>query len=378
MYRKLLLNILILLLLSLTVAGCSHSADSSLSPDKAIENQEIINETGLEQLSSDLSSSNKLESKTANNNEEAGSAADKFEGATSTAKMDENNKDEGLVRLVVTLNYGEQVLGDDKYKLLSQCSVLDFCSSYLEIETAYGGGFINSINGIRSGYTEKMGFNKKKQDWFLYINGVLAATGANDYEINKGDVIWWDYHEWGSNIFVPAMIGAYPSPFQENADIFYSSSCSEYAADLENIIQGDALINTSINIIDKNIIEYSKPALVIGLWSELQENSQIKDLMDNYFKIGMFCFCDNEGMHALKSNMADTEQIFTTGSGCIVATGNTIGDPNPLWFIIGYDETGLQLAIKQLEKGIPANCAWGLIVDPEGIYPLPARDEGDF
>ena len=79
------------------------------------------------------------------------------------------------------------------------------------METKYGGGFVNSINGIGLEYE---GASKSKMDWFLYINGISSNVGAKDYILQNDDVEHWDFRDWSYHQYVPAIIGDFPQPFQ--------------------------------------------------------------------------------------------------------------------------------------------------------------------
>jgi len=109
----------------------------------------------------------------------------------------EANAAKPRVRLVGTRDFGQTLLSGCWVPLDKTVSALDVTTANLQTKTAYGGVFITSINGLASGYTGKVAWDKKKEDWFLYYNGKIAATGANSIVVKDGDIIWWDYHDWG-------------------------------------------------------------------------------------------------------------------------------------------------------------------------------------
>ena len=79
-----------------------------------------------------------------------------------------------------------------------------------EIETRYGGGFVQSIDGLAA--VEEAGAGPS--DWFFYVNGVESEIGAADYPLHGGERIWWDYRDWGAAMRVPAVVGSWPEPFR--------------------------------------------------------------------------------------------------------------------------------------------------------------------
>ena len=87
-------------------------------------------------------------------------------------------------------------------------TVMRMLDSEAEIETRYGGGFVQSIEGI-SGTAE----GGRTSDWFFYMNGVESSIGAAEAEVRGGDRIWWDHRDWTEAMRVPAVVGSWPEPF---------------------------------------------------------------------------------------------------------------------------------------------------------------------
>jgi hypothetical protein len=114
------------------------------------------------------------------------------------------------IRVVITWDFGSQLLLDEKLVLTGRTSALEALKQVAQVETAYGGGFVKGINGTRS---EFMGAASSKKDWFVFINGILANTGALDYTLQPGDIEQWDFHTWTFQRSVPAITGGFPQPF---------------------------------------------------------------------------------------------------------------------------------------------------------------------
>ena len=55
-----------------------------------------------------------------------------------------------------------------------------------KVETRYGGGFVQTIDG-RAGGTD----GGKLLDWFFYVNGVLTDRGGVDWLVGDGDHPGW-------------------------------------------------------------------------------------------------------------------------------------------------------------------------------------------
>ena len=76
----------------------------------------------------------------------------------------------------------------------------------LELDTAYGGRFVQSIDGVE-------GDVSKQRDWFWFLNGIEADLSAADYRLRPGDVEWWDFRSWRDELREPVVVGAFPEPF---------------------------------------------------------------------------------------------------------------------------------------------------------------------
>jgi hypothetical protein len=90
-------------------------------------------------------------------------------------------------------------------------SALDALRRTAQVDTAYGGRFVEAIDGVH-------GDRSGGWDWLYFINGVEADRGAADYRLRPGDREWWDYRYWNDLIHVPVAIGAWPEPFVHGFD----------------------------------------------------------------------------------------------------------------------------------------------------------------
>src|SRR6476659_2264028 len=115
----------------------------------------------------------------------------------------------GDVRLTVTRDYGaEPVLEKTVGDVTESDTAMRVLDRSAEISTRYGGGFVQSIDGIEG--EERFG---RSSDWFFYVNGVESTVGAADYPLRGGEAIWWDYRDWTAAMRVPAVVGSWPEPF---------------------------------------------------------------------------------------------------------------------------------------------------------------------
>lgn len=356
------------LILILLLAGCSQPRQAAVSdaPIKKSFNQ-----------------SSMAPQKPANN--EDGQSAqpasvDKGKSASSEPKLQAGkvNKTEpggeAKVHLLVTRDYGETVIFNEWVAVQDQPNALSLTESYLDVKTSYGGSFINSINGLESGYTDKM-IKKTKYDWFLYANGVLAGAGAKDVKVNSGDVVWWDYHDWGSAAFTPAMIGAFPHPFTNGVLLAFCPSAREAANLMAAGLNRQGINRVQLQEASNELVQKRPgPIIILGLREELVAMPAIQALNSNPHRTGLFCGFSESGFKLLDATMQEGQAVTDGGCACIEATASGMGAANPLWLVAAEDEKGLERAVAFLSQGsINLNCGWGLMLNPQGFTPLPLR-----
>lgn len=366
MQRKSILAVF--LIMTLLLAGCSHSRQAAMS-DAPIEKginqssntpQKPIDDEGSQSpqpASVDKGKLTSYESKP-----EAGKVIQTEPGG------------KAKVHLLVTRDYGETVIFNQWVAVQDQQKALSLTESYLDVKTSYGGSFINSINGLESGYTGKM-IKKTKQDWFFYINGVLAGSGAADVSIKSGDVVWWDYHDWGSAAFTPAMIGAFPHPFTNGVLLTYSSSAKDAAGLLATGLGSQSINRVQLQEANNELLQKRPgPIIVLGLRKEIAAMPVIQALNSNLHRTGLFCSFSESGFKLLDATMQAGKEIAGGGCVCIEATASGMGDANPLWLVVADDKQGLEQAVSFLSQGkVKPDCAWGVVLGPQGPMPLPLR-----
>ena len=116
---------------------------------------------------------------------------------------------EGSAQLWITRDRGAEVVLSTTVP--AGISALEALRRKAEVETRYGGRFVQSIEGIE-------GDIAGQHDWFYFVNGYEADISAADYELHEGDVLWWDHRSWEGAIRQPVVVGAFPEPFLHGWD----------------------------------------------------------------------------------------------------------------------------------------------------------------
>lgn len=90
-------------------------------------------------------------------------------------------------------------------------TVLEALKREADVETRYGGRFVQAINGIEGSAT-------RQEDWFYFVNGIEPDVGSAEVTLHAGDVAWWDYRSWRTRMRQPVVVGAFPEPFRHGWD----------------------------------------------------------------------------------------------------------------------------------------------------------------
>jgi Domain of unknown function (DUF4430) len=111
---------------------------------------------------------------------------------------------DGTARLWITRDRGSDVVLTETVP--AGISALEALRREAEVETRYGGRFVQSVNGIEGDLAQQ-------RDWFWFVNGYEGDRSAADYELHDGDVLWWDHRSWAGEMRQPVVVGAFPEPF---------------------------------------------------------------------------------------------------------------------------------------------------------------------
>ena len=295
-------------------------------------------------------------------------------------RAQEDHVKQPQVSIFITTHFGTKVIADKSLPLKSGASVMDVLGEHFDIETAYGGGFVNGINGIRSNYTKKLGNESPKMDWFYYVNGVQASVGCLEYFPRPGDIIWWDYHDWDNAMFIPAVTGCYPEPFLHGYEHKTKGTLIMYQQGYEAIaekIAANLEVLGAKNIELKNfdpgkILNRDMPTMVVGVWDHIGQDANIQKIMENKRKTGIYLDLSTSEFTALNPER-EKVQSFTEHPGAIFATGTGSGDGAPLWIVTGMDNTGLHSAVEVLtEERSKIKGSFAVIIEGDQVINVPA------
>jgi Domain of unknown function (DUF4430) len=247
---------------------------------------------------------------------------------------------EGEAQLAVTRDYGaEPVLDATVSDPSAADTVIRVLDREAEITTRYGGGFVQSIDGIEGEVSDG-----RSRDWFFFVNGIESSRGAADVPIRAGDRIWWDYRDWTDALRTPAVVGSWPEPFAQAAAEeeplpvrieckARADACSAVADRL-----GDEGVDASVEDggADVEGLRRSDP-----LAAQLEAEPQTSGVFARFEPRG-----DGYELVALDER---AEEIEAFGAGAGLVAGLRRGERPPEWVVTGTDAAGVERAAALLD-----------------------------
>lgn len=299
----------------------------------------------------------------------------------------------GEVSLTVTRDYGaEPVLAPLADEVSESDTVMRVLERDAEIGTRYGGGFVQSIDGLEA--DERFG---RSFDWFFYVDGVESTVGAADYPLHGGEAIWWDYRDWSAGMRVPAVVGSWPEPFLHGYDgrrrpvavecMGGAAACDavrgalagvgaevepERGAGAEVESDGGAGVEGRAGV-DADGSSQGAIRVLVGPWARLREDPAAAQIEDGPQASGVFADFESGGAGIRLVGLGvDGEPALTFGPGAGLVAATRRYDAPPIWLVTGVGREGVEAAAGLLDR---ENLRDRYAVATEGgrETPLPAR-----
>ena len=256
------------------------------------------------------------------------------------------------VRLTVTDDFGrETLIEQDPVDTASTDTVMRVLQRYADVDTRYGGGFVQSIDKRAAGRV-----GGRQVDWFYYVNGILAGEGATATRIHAGDRVWWDRHDWGAAMHVPAVVGSFPEPFVHGVGgkrIPTRIECDEAVEEACDVVAerlGDlgVVAATSRPRTDGGV---ENLRVVVGLWPNVRQDRALRLMDGGPERSGVFARFSGDGrtLTALDAQGAPSRELGP-GTGLVAAL--RVRDDAPTWFVGGTDAAGVRAAADALSENV--------------------------
>ncbi len=254
----------------------------------------------------------------------------------------------GTVSLSVTRDYGAESLASAAETDPSESeTVLRFLDRETDITTRYGGGFVQSINGLAGASS-----GGRVQDWFFYRNGIESPVGAADVRLSGDDSIWWDYRDWTDAMRVPAVVGSFPQPFVSGAGTGpVPVQCTAPPAVCDRVAAALADDAVRAKVVGE-IRPSDGPRVVVGTWSSIRRDPAAALLAGPPSTSGVFARFDGRRLDLL-DDQARTAQVAPRRAGLVAALRD--GDAPPTWVVTGERAAGVASASRSLTEGTLRN-----------------------
>jgi hypothetical protein len=258
--------------------------------------------------------------------------------------------DDGGATLLVTRDFGTRELGERSTgSIAGGETVMRLLQRDFDVETRYGGGFVQEINGVAGGRE-----GGRPVDWFYYVNGILAQDGAAAHRVAGGDRVWWDHHEWDAAAEIHAVVGAFPEPFRSGAAgkrLPVRIDCAAGAEDACDEV-GRRLAAAGVKAGRSAAASFGCEGVLrvkVGTWAGIRRDPAVRQLEVGPRASGVFAKPSSSGDRlALLDEDGKTERTLGAGAGLVAAT--RLGGEAPTWIVTGTDEVGLAAAAAVLEE----------------------------
>jgi hypothetical protein len=250
------------------------------------------------------------------------------------------------VNLTVTRGFGaSRMAAVTQSSVPGSETVMRMLERSFRVQTRYGGGFVQAINGVAG--------DASRHDWFYYVNGVEAGKGAASTPVHKGDRIWWDLHDWTVTNTVPAVVGSFPEPFLHGLAGKRLPTTLECAADMNQACSRAAAMLLAAGVPAASQLlgggsGNDSLSLLVGTWPELKpviaaalvdRGPQRSGVYARFTRTGQLQLLDAEG-HVARS--------LGPGAGLVAATRDNVSAP--VWLVTGTDAAGVRAAADALTQ----------------------------
>ncbi len=276
----------------------------------------------------------------------------------------------GTAELTITRDYGAEVLGTSSAELSESDTVMRVLDRSAEIETRFGGAFVQSIDGL-----EGEG-GSRRSDWFFYVNGIESSIGAGEFRAREGDRIWWDYRDWTDALRTPALVGSWPEPFVHGFD---GERWGTLLVCSRPVLPPCRDVVTTVRTADLDLDAITPPRvagfeagdgrarILVGTWNELESDPVAGLLDESPSRSGVFARFRGEGKDVHLELLDASAEVAETTAGAGLVAALRPGDGPPTWVVTGTDEAGVVAAADLL--GEPLRNHYAVAV--AGAEPIP-------
>jgi Domain of unknown function (DUF4430) len=246
----------------------------------------------------------------------------------------------GNVGVTVTRDFGtSQLARTTQAHVPGSETVMRMLQRHFRVQTRYGGGFVQSIDGA-SGSASHV-------DWFFYVNGVEGSQGSALTAVHRGDRIWWDLHDWSATDSIPAVVGSFPEPFLHGVGGKRLPTVIECAPDAGEACRRVSSELSSLGVpVATQLIGTGSGTdslgVVVGTWRDIRAELVATLLNHGPASSGVYARFSKGGVLELLNPHGQVARRLPTRAGLIAATAQ--GSAEPTWLVTGTDPAGVSAA----------------------------------
>jgi hypothetical protein len=289
-------------------------------------------------------------------------------------------EDVGSVELTVTREYGAEPMLQRTVSAQESDTVMRVLEGEADIATRYGGGFVQTIDGVSQQQSSASG---GPYDWFFYVDGVESPVGAAEVELQGGERVWWDYRDWSATNHVPAVVGSWPAPFDAGISGERRPVVIECREGSRGSFRspGDRKeprpCETTREALEREGVEVASGSpegairVLVGPWHRLRTDPAAKLVEAGPAESGVFADFEATGdgyeVVALDEE-GERARRLGLGAGLVAATSR-YGGP-PVWLVTGGEPAAVQAAAEALDAEHLRD-HYAVAIDDALVTPLP-------
>jgi hypothetical protein len=283
------------------------------------------------------------------------------------------DEQEGGAELRVTRDFGHEALGSIRVDSLREDqTVMRLLRSEFDVETRFGGRFVQAIDGLRGAGPAGT------RDWFFFVNGIESGEGAAEYELSPGDRVQWDHRSWGAAMRVPAIVGAFPEPFlhgieggrrpvRVECDEVESNACKDARETLDRAgvpTSGASLGAPGTEAVTRLVVARWPRARIVRGGATLEEGPEAS---------GVFArFAEDGRSLDLLDEAGEVARTVRPGDGTALVAALRPRADELLWLVTALDQKGLAAGVAALEEDRLRD-AFAVAVTDDTVEKLPLR-----
>ncbi len=191
----------------------------------------------------------------------------------------------------------------------------------------------------------------------LFVNGMLPDKPASELVVHGGDRVWLDQHASAIAGEIPAVVGSFPEPFLHGVDgkrLPVRVECDDpragaCAAVAEKLVSLGVVAGRSI--IGRSAADMTVRILVAP-WKRLRGREfEANSIDDGPRASGVFARFDASAQRLLVLG-ADGTVARTLGAGTGLIAATRAKDRQPVWFVTGTDDAGVDAAARALDESV--------------------------